>query len=76
MPSHDHTEQPDCTLEERLIPSAWHGSASELIHDNDFLAACDVVDILDLQLLRFQGIRQVAGPLLTRVIQVLSLKIR
>jgi hypothetical protein len=53
--------------------AAGHGSASELVHDDDLLAPHDVVDIPDLQLLGFESIDQVGSPLLARVVQIRNL---
>ena len=57
----------------KAVPSARHGSAGELVHNNNLLPPGDVVDILDLQLLGLQGIDQVAGPLLPGIIQIRTL---
>ena len=62
-----------CRQQSRVVPSARHGSASELIHNDDFLASNNVVHILELQLFCLQGMCQVACPLLSGVIQVWSL---
>ena len=52
---------------------AWHGATGEFIHNDDLLAAHNVVDVLGLQLLGLQGVDQVGSPLLTRVVQVRQL---
>lgn len=52
------------------VPSARHSSACKLIYNDDFLPSGDVVHILDLQFLGFQGVDQVACPLLPWIIQV------
>ena len=58
-------------LVQAIAPAApRHGAASELVHDDDLLAAHDVVHILRLQLLSLERIDQVGRPLLPRIVQV------
>lgn len=66
----------DCNKQwcEDCVPSARHCSACELIHNDDLLPAGDVIDILDLQLLRLKSIDEVARPLLPGVVQVRCLQ--
>mmetsp|Transcript_27169 Transcript_27169/g.45448 ORF Transcript_27169/g.45448 Transcript_27169/m.45448 type:complete len:272 (+) Transcript_27169:1884-2699(+) len=62
-------------LMQALAPSPpLHGASGELIHNNNLVLNHDVVDVTLLKLFRLEGVDEVDGPLLPRVVQIRHLK--
>ena len=55
-------------------PAAFHRAAGELVHDHHLLALDDVRHVLELQVLRLDGVDDVQRPLRARVVKVRHLQ--